>query len=147
MNSSSKDPRKKTLNDWADFWRYTIGVNVIPVNTKERNGYVKWSEWQDKAITEIQHEEWKKKNAFEIGMAIMPGRVWHRADINDLYLIFIDLDSQKAIDEFCKVQGLVGESSFSIVLPKSYALNLGISKGEFLKVTCQNKKIIIEKSM
>jgi len=47
--------------------------------------------------------------------------------------------------EFRKVQGLVGESSFSIVLPKSYALNLGISKGEFLKVTYQNKKIVIEK--
>lgn len=47
--------------------------------------------------------------------------------------------------EFRKVQGLVGESSFSIVLPKSYALNLGISKGEFLKVSCHDSKIIIEK--
>lgn len=48
--------------------------------------------------------------------------------------------------EFRKVQGLVGESFFSIVLPKSYALDLGISKGEFLKVTCHDKRIIIEKS-
>jgi hypothetical protein len=48
--------------------------------------------------------------------------------------------------EFRKVQGLVGESSFSIVLPKSYALNLGISKGEFLKVTLENNKIVIEKA-
>lgn len=47
--------------------------------------------------------------------------------------------------EFRKVQGLVGESSFSIVLPKSYALHLGISKGEFLKVTCEDQRILIEK--
>jgi hypothetical protein len=47
--------------------------------------------------------------------------------------------------EFRKVQGLVGESSFSIVLPKSYAVNLGISKGEFLKVTCVDQRIVIEK--
>jgi hypothetical protein len=48
--------------------------------------------------------------------------------------------------EFRKVQSLVGDSSFSIVLPKSYALNLGISKGEFLKVTCESNRIIIEKA-
>lgn len=47
--------------------------------------------------------------------------------------------------EYRKVQGLVGETSFSLVLPKSYALNLGISKGEFLKVTCEDKRIVIEK--
>lgn len=49
------------------------------------------------------------------------------------------------LPEYRKVQSLVGESSFSIVLPKSYALNLGISKGEFLKVTCEDHKIVIEK--
>jgi hypothetical protein len=47
--------------------------------------------------------------------------------------------------QYRKVQALVGESSFSIVLPKLYALELGISKGEFLKITCANKKIIVEK--
>lgn len=104
-NHLNKD-NKKTLNEWADFWRYSIGVNVIPVNTKERNSYVKWSEWQDKAIPEIIHEEWKKENAFENGMAIMPGRIWHKDDKNNLYLIFIDLDNQKAIDEFCECLGL-----------------------------------------
>jgi hypothetical protein len=34
------------------------------------------------------------------------------------------------IKEYRKVQGLVGESSFSIVLPKSFAIALGIGKGE-----------------
>ena len=36
--------------------------------------------------------------------------------------------------EYRKVQGLVGESSFSIVLPKSFANALGIGKGDFVKV-------------
>lgn len=48
--------------------------------------------------------------------------------------------------QFRKIQGLVGETSFSLVLPKSYAKDLGISKGEFVKVYCQGKKMIIEKA-
>ncbi len=47
--------------------------------------------------------------------------------------------------QYRKIQGLVGESSFSIVLPKSYAIDLGISKGEFVKVYCIDNKMIIEK--
>lgn len=49
--------------------------------------------------------------------------------------------------EYRKIQGLVRESSFSIVLPKSYAIDLGISKGEFVKVYCIDKKMIIEKAV
>jgi bifunctional DNA-binding transcriptional regulator/antitoxin component of YhaV-PrlF toxin-antitoxin module len=47
--------------------------------------------------------------------------------------------------EIRKVQGLVGEQSFSIVLPKQYATNLQIGKGDFVKVTQQDNKIIVEK--
>ncbi|MDN5845814.1 MAG: hypothetical protein L0H53_06015 [Candidatus Nitrosocosmicus sp.] len=49
--------------------------------------------------------------------------------------------------QYRKIQGLVGETSFSIVLPKSYAIDLGISKGEFVKVYCIDKKMIIEKAV
>jgi len=48
--------------------------------------------------------------------------------------------------EYRKVQGLVGEQSFSIVLPKAYAVNLGIQKGNFVKVFQDDKRIIIEKA-
>jgi hypothetical protein len=48
--------------------------------------------------------------------------------------------------EVRKVQGLVGEHSFSIVLPKQYATNLQIGKGDFVKVTQQDNKIIVEKA-
>jgi phosphate uptake regulator len=48
--------------------------------------------------------------------------------------------------EFRKVQGLVGESSFSIILPKIYALRLGIGKGDFVRVKQEEKRITIEKA-
>jgi hypothetical protein len=48
--------------------------------------------------------------------------------------------------EYRKVQGLVGEQSFSIVLPKQYAINLGIGKGDFVKVHQEPNKIVIEKA-
>jgi bifunctional DNA-binding transcriptional regulator/antitoxin component of YhaV-PrlF toxin-antitoxin module len=48
--------------------------------------------------------------------------------------------------EYRKVQGLVGEQSFSIILPKSYALHLGIGRGDFVKVYQEGEKIVIEKA-
>jgi bifunctional DNA-binding transcriptional regulator/antitoxin component of YhaV-PrlF toxin-antitoxin module len=48
--------------------------------------------------------------------------------------------------EFRKVQGLVGEQSFSVVLPKSYAIHLGIGKGDFVRVSQEENKIVIEKA-
>ena len=48
--------------------------------------------------------------------------------------------------EYRKIQGLVGESSFSIILPKEYALNIGIRRGDFVKVHQEGEKIIIEKA-
>ena len=48
--------------------------------------------------------------------------------------------------EYRKVQGLVGESSFSIVLPKSFAIALGIGKGDLVKVYTDNNRIVLEKA-
>jgi AbrB family looped-hinge helix DNA binding protein len=49
--------------------------------------------------------------------------------------------------EYRKIQGLVGESSFSVVLPKSFAISLGIGKGDFVEVYVENnKKIVLEKA-
>ena len=45
-----------------------------------------------------------------------------------------------------RIQGLVGEQSFSLILPKQYAINLGIRKGDFVKVRQEENKIIIEKA-
>lgn len=48
--------------------------------------------------------------------------------------------------EIRKVQGLIGESSFSLILPKIYANKLLIGKGDFVKVKLEGKKITIEKA-
>jgi bifunctional DNA-binding transcriptional regulator/antitoxin component of YhaV-PrlF toxin-antitoxin module len=48
--------------------------------------------------------------------------------------------------EYRKVQGLIGETSFSLVLPKTYAMRMGLQKGDFVKVQQDGSRIIIEKA-
>ena len=95
-----------TPNEWADFWRYGIGVNIFPVDTRIGKNFSEWKVWEDQPIPEEQHENWKKENAFAKGMAILPGKVWFREDKKDYYLVFIDLDNQNGIDEVCKAFGV-----------------------------------------
>jgi hypothetical protein len=93
------------VNDWADFWRYEIGVNVIPADTKNKRTWIHWSEYQNKPIPIDRHEHWKRNDKFKDGMAIIVGKIWHNPTKEGLYLAFIDLDNQKAIEEFCKMNG------------------------------------------
>ena len=99
------EPPKTTINDWADFWRYDIGVNVIPADTKRKVTYESWAEWQDKPIPDELHSEWKSSGAFDKGLAVILGKVWHYPLKKELYLIGIDLDNQKAIEEVA-IKGL-----------------------------------------
>jgi hypothetical protein len=48
--------------------------------------------------------------------------------------------------EVRKVQALQGERSLTIVLPKEFAVLLGIVKGDFLKVRLEDNKIVLEKA-
>ena len=89
----------RTINEWADFWRYEIGVNVIPANTKYKKPIVAWTEWQDRAIPKELHEQWKREKQFDNGMAIVAGKVWHNSLKAGLYLCAIDCDNKKAIEE------------------------------------------------
>jgi anaerobic selenocysteine-containing dehydrogenase len=54
------------------------------------------------------------------------------------------MDNTKST-EYRKIQGIVGEQSFSVVLPKKYAIDLGIGKGDFVRVHQEEGRIIIEK--
>lgn len=45
-----------------------------------------------------------------------------------------------------KIQGILGDQSFSVVLPKYYAQSLGISKGDYVKVTLEGNQIVLEKA-
>jgi hypothetical protein len=58
----------------------------------------------------------------------------------------MQLQRKSTVSEFRKIQGLVGELSFSIVLPKSFAIDLGVGKGDFVNVYIEEKKLIVEKA-
>jgi hypothetical protein len=48
--------------------------------------------------------------------------------------------------EIRKVQALTGERSLTLVLPKTYATELGIEKGDFLKCHIEDNKLVLEKA-
>jgi hypothetical protein len=88
------------INDWTDFWFYEIGVNVIPANTKEKKTFENWLSHQDNPIPVELHEQRKKNGEYKNGIAIIPGQIW-RGPFKGKYLVAIDLDNKKAIEEFC----------------------------------------------
>jgi hypothetical protein len=105
--STANDIKHEDYNSWPDFWRYQIGVNVIPFNTADRkplNG-ITWKQWQDKPVPEELHNHWKEQGIFSKGIAIIPRKVWHREDKKDMYFTFLDADKQEAIDELCLRNG------------------------------------------
>ena len=48
--------------------------------------------------------------------------------------------------QYRKIQGILGDQSFSVVLPKEYAQTLGISKGQYVRVTLEGERIVIQKA-
>jgi hypothetical protein len=94
-------------NAWSDYWRYYIGVNVIPaIGTAKvpRKGCL-WGQYQDAPIPKWQHDKWKQENAFIDGMAVIAGKVWHREDLEGYFFAGVDADNQKAIDELLSKNG------------------------------------------
>jgi hypothetical protein len=105
MTNTRGLPSLDNHNSWADFWRYDIGVNVIPADTRNKVTHIKWSTWQDNPISEDQHNRWKSQNSFSNGLAIISGIVWHNNENKGLYFTFIDVDNKKAITEICTRNG------------------------------------------
>ncbi|HET9806152.1 MAG TPA: bifunctional DNA primase/polymerase, partial [Nitrososphaeraceae archaeon] len=89
-----------SINQWADFWYYEKGVNVIPANTKEKITFVNWSHCQDEPIPEEMHELRKNNGEYDKGIAIVLGKIW-RGKYQGQYLNGIDCDNRKAIEEIC----------------------------------------------
>jgi hypothetical protein len=94
-------PQSTVLNDWSDYWYYEIGANVIPANTKDKNTFESWTNWKDQSIPEEVHESRKKSGHYNNGIAIITGPLWRGPNAGK-YLVAIDLDNKKAIEEFCK---------------------------------------------
>ena len=93
----------ETSNDYADFWRYDIGVNVFPAVSKTKKPLFSWKEdprvnAQTEPIPQEIHDQWKKDNAFDQGMAITCGKTFHNE--KNYWLNGIDCDNKLAIDEF-----------------------------------------------
>ena len=97
-------PPLNDYNGWARFWYDVIGVNVIPAKTRIKKTYIKWTPYQDGPTPRETFEEWIRNGEFRDGMALVLGKVW-RGKYEGLYLIFVDLDNLKAIDEFCTLNG------------------------------------------
>jgi putative DNA primase/helicase len=95
----------ENFNQYADFWRYKIGVNVLPADTKNKVTNIRWSEWQNKPIPVELHDKWKQNGNFSKGLAIILGKVWHREDKKDVYFIFVDADKRQGIQELCTRNG------------------------------------------
>lgn len=51
------------------------------------------------------------------------------------------------ISEFRKVQGIVGTHSFSLILPQQSAIDIGITKGDYVRVSKVDRKLIVEKAL
>ena len=49
--------------------------------------------------------------------------------------------------EIRRAQALTGDRSLTVVLPKRFAIQLGISKGDFLKCRVENDRLILEKAV
>ncbi len=57
------------------------------------------------------------------------------------------LETKKAEDGIkAEYRSIIGDLSFSVCLPKMYAQNLGLGKGDYVRVTQESGKIIIEKA-
>ena len=55
-------------------------------------------------------------------------------------------NSDKREIEIRRAQALTGDRSLTVVLPKQFANQLGIGKGDFLKCHVENDRLILEKA-
>ena len=87
-------------NQWADFWYYNNGVNVIPAHNLTKKPKVPWKEWQTVPILEELFKEWKEKGMFEQGIAIVCGQVF-RGENKGLWINGIDCDNKAGTEAMC----------------------------------------------
>jgi hypothetical protein len=91
----------ESMNNAADYWYYDIGVNVIPADTRNKVTNIQWTEYQDNPVSVEQFNKWKSNKHFNKGIGIILGKVWHNEQKKGLYLVGIDCDNSKAIEEIC----------------------------------------------
>jgi AbrB family looped-hinge helix DNA binding protein len=53
---------------------------------------------------------------------------------------------QKTISPKVEYRSVIGDLSFSVCIPKGYTQDLGLHKGDYVRITQTDGKIIIEKA-
>jgi hypothetical protein len=91
-------------NEGIDLWNKKIGVNTIPTDTIGRQPLVSYERYLSELIPEEIQEQWKREGKYDKGISIIPGRIW-QGPCEGQYLIAIDCDNKKAIDEICNALG------------------------------------------
>jgi Bifunctional DNA primase/polymerase, N-terminal len=100
FDTLKKQSSQADVNAWTDYWHYEIGVNVMPVDSKNKRPLISsWKGWQNNPIVDEQHEQCKKDGSYKNGIAVIAGKIW-RGLHKDKYLVVLDLDNKKGIDEF-----------------------------------------------
>lgn|GEM_PF-3329694 len=103
IKALSKEEAVEFYNTWANYWRYNIGINVIPAawrlvdKEKEFIPIIPWKEYQDKPIPEKMHQEWIDNGSFVTGIAGIFGPVWHRPDKKGYYFGQADPDALDSV--------------------------------------------------
>jgi putative DNA primase/helicase len=100
LTYSDSDSNSDKFNERADFLINSIGANPLPADTKIKRIYVNWGEYQNKSIPIQVHKSRKEKGEYNNGLAVMTGPI-HRGKNEGKYLVGIDCDNRKAIDEIC----------------------------------------------
>jgi len=88
------------MNESADFWRDSIGVDTYPANTKEKKINYQWSKHKDNPLSEKEFQILKQQRAYEKGIAIKLGKVRHHPAKSHLYLLCIDIDKSIGLNAF-----------------------------------------------
>jgi AbrB family looped-hinge helix DNA binding protein len=57
------------------------------------------------------------------------------------------MEVSKTTKDLRKVQSILGEKSFSIVLPKHIATEIGINKGDYLEFYKDGDRIVLQKAV
>jgi bifunctional DNA-binding transcriptional regulator/antitoxin component of YhaV-PrlF toxin-antitoxin module len=55
-------------------------------------------------------------------------------------------DTKQSSTEIRRVQALTGVRSLTVVLPRVFAEELGISKGDFLTVKLEDNRLVLQKA-
>lgn len=78
QNQPTEAEEEWTNKQWADFYYYIGGLNIIPADAIAKSPLkgIFWSDYRDKSIQQESHEHWKRTGAYKNGFGRIMGRVW-----------------------------------------------------------------------